>query len=716
MQKNRNVRRFRQYLAVLAFVVVSLTGVAVVSMPALATVLINGVGALAVIAPPALMGIWLVSLIPMGPMPRRWHFLLGSAVGLGATALLVLLLGMASLLYRPVWIILMAAFAAVGILHLRSRLREPPPAPQSSGRHNGASDSRGLSALWWLLIPFASAALLAASNPPGMIWAEEGYGYDTLEYHLELPKEYRQAGRIAYTPHNVYGSFPSNVEMLYLLGMVLHDDDVDFGMTANMIHLLFAVGMVWAAWVAGRELSPRAGVMCAVLTAGTGWLVYLSGLAYVENGMLFFGMTAAAALLRAMLHACRAQQAERRSSGAVAQAREHAPRRSRLQADAGTGGDARTRLTWVILAGVLAGLSCGCKYTAFPMIALPLALIAFFIPSALLRGRIVSVLVFITAALVSVSPWLVRNMVATGNPVFPLANSLWEGAPPGWGAEESAVWDRAHQPLESEQSIGAKVADFWKRIPGDPYQRFGPALFLLAIGGLWGRKRDWMDGVLLMIVGVQLLVWLFATHLYARFAVVMLIPLVLLGGRALSDSASAARRRTIVFLLVAGCAWNFVFVARLLAAESVAGTTASLLYEGELAGYEYLGYVNRKLPGNAKVLLVGDARAFYFKRNVDYWVVFNRNPFIEAVRKAKSGKEIVDWLVQHGYTHVLVNWSEIRRLARTYGFASEITPELFERLSLQGLRLEREFPHPPGTGRHVSVYRVRDNTRQRSMG
>ena len=48
--------------------------------------------------------------------------------------------------------------------------------------------------------------------------------FDAIEYHLQGPKEYFQAGRIMFLPHNVYTSMPFNVEMLHLLGMVVLDD------------------------------------------------------------------------------------------------------------------------------------------------------------------------------------------------------------------------------------------------------------------------------------------------------------------------------------------------------------------------------------------------------------------------------------------------------------------------------------------------------------
>lgn len=667
MSDDSAVTRSHTPLVMVAVIILaSLGGVFVVSPAALLAVFVHGVSAMLVLVPPVLFGVGLVRVLPLGALPQRWHLLLGAALGLGFTSLLILGLGLVGVLHRPVWLALMIVLAGAGVALLRR------PKDRPANEHDSAFP---YALLWLPSAAFGVLALLAAANPPGLVWSEEGFGYDVLEYHLQLPKEYRRDGRISYLPHNVYANFPANVEMLYLLAMIVHDDDVDVGVTANMIHLALAALTVFAAWVAGRERSPRAGIVCGVTAATCGWLAYLSGLAYVENGMLFFGMTSLAMILRMMN---------------------------------GTGMAAgRERRIWLLTAGVMAGFACGCKYTALPMIALPLAVATALAPAASRRVRLARVGLFTIAALLSFSPWLVKNQIMTGNPVFPLANDLFEASPPGWGAEETARWNAGHRPPMEERSIGAKFAALWRHVPGDHYQRFGPAILLLALGGLWGRRRDRNDTALTLILLVQLCIWLFATHLYSRFAVVLLLPLALLAGRSLPTGATKTRSAIVAVVLLLGAAWNFVFAAKPHAAESVAGVPASVIYEGQVPGYDYFDAVNRQLPQDARVLLVGEARGFYFQRDIDYTVVFNHNPFVAAIRGSKSAEDIVAWLGGHGYTHVLVNWSEIRRLARTYGFAREVTPELFRRLEGAGLSLPGEHEFTLDGKPHVSIYDVR---------
>ena len=111
-------------------------------------------------------------------------------------------------------------------------------------------------------------------------------------------------------------------------------------------------------------------------------------------------------------------------------------------------------------------------------------------------------------------------------------------------------------------------------------------------------------------------------------------------------------------------------------AEAIRPVPASLIQNGKIPGYDFYGIVNERVPDGARVLLVGEARAFYFGRSVDYHIVFNRNPFAEVVRGADDVGEIIRWLRESGYDYVLVNWSEVERLSATYGFAPEINPVL----------------------------------------
>lgn len=710
-------RNRRAWSVGVVFIVLLAAALCFSSPTAAVVTLADGVSAALLLLPAAAAGLWWVRLLGLNTLEPRVQYVLGAALGIGTLPLLVLLLGLAGALQKGLWTALLAGSGVLGILAWQWIRVEWP----SDARQRSSKPSSALSWLVLAMIPFAVVALLAASNAPGMLWPEEAFGYDVLEYHLQLPREYVEAGRISYRPHNVYGSFPANVEMLYLLAMVASGDPLAAGTIAQMIHLLLGVLTVASVWVIAREDGRLSGLVGCVLAGSCGWLVYVSALAYVENGLLLFGVLATGCLLAAL-------------------------REDRVDAGA-TPEPPRSRRRWALTSGLLAGLACGCKYTAVPMIALPLGLSWVFVRRGSPTARIRAGGAFALGCLVTFSPWLVKNFVETGNPVFPLANRTFNANPPGWGAEQTEKWIAGHRlPPPRDDATGAvgstalrRLRLAWAHSVGDPLQRFGPAIFLIALGGLLRRRLERADTALLLSLAVGAAVWVMGTHVYARFAMPLLIPLWLLAARSVADRGAAGstldkhpggsgpgaprgvpcsrrghgvdhvpclRRVLVVVVLIGGAAWNAWFADGYVPGLPVA-TPTSVFTEGQLPGQKHVGIVNQSLAGGVRILLVGEARGYYYRQPLDYAVVFNRQPLAEAVRSARTPSDIVAWMWKQGYTHVLVDWSEVARFRRTYGFPAEIDPALFDELREVGLQLMRRFEHPVDPAwRYVELYRV----------
>ncbi len=608
-------------------------------------------------------------LVPVAT-PLRWRILVGAAIGHGALSLLILTCGFSSLLDRRLWIIALLAATTAATFSLWKTARAHPGDPTESDHRTRW--------LWWWIAPFAALTILVCVVPPGFLWIEEGAGYDVLEYHLQLPREYFESGRIAYTPHNVYGNFPANTEMLYLLSMILRDDPFNGAATAKVFNALLGMWFVFAAWVAGEQARKGAGTPTAVLAACSGWLVYLSGIAYVENAMLFYLMSAAALAVRYI----------------------------------------NTRSwTWLALSGLCAGFACGCKYTAIILGALPFAIGLFLdalrrpigeTTSPAKRSACLTVVVFILPCVASMSPWLIKNSLLTGNPVFPLANKVFHAYPEGFGLAESRHFDASHRSDEALKGIGGRLRALWTSIPADPLQRVGPAVLLLAICGIPSFRRNRVALFMAVVLLTQLAAWAMLTHLYARFTVPILIPLTLLAGIAYRN------RWPHALLLSGGLAINLFCIAdywtkhtyhegRKLPIEG-----AYPFFRDGLGGsYEHLAVINHELPPDARILSVGDARAFYFEKPNDYCVVFNRSPFEAVAESAKNPAEIIEWLIQEQYTHVFVNWWEIGRLrASSYGFPNVIDPNLFKRLEIAGLQRTHTFTTGQPLRPYGSLYAV----------
>ncbi|HEY3245558.1 MAG TPA: hypothetical protein VGM03_19620, partial [Phycisphaerae bacterium] len=605
---------------------------------ALVVLVYDGFFASFAIAAAAGAALWLIPVLRLGPLPLRWQLLLASALGLGGLSALVLGLGLVGLLQRGLWFLILAALAAIGLLRVRLLWKEGHAA-KNAPEADGSNDATPWNWLSLIIVPFAVLALDVATVPPGFLWTPEGFGYDALEYHLELPKEYAAQQRIAYTPHNVYGNFPANVEMLYLLSMVLRGDPIDGAMTGQMFNLAFAILTVAAVWVAAREWSARAAAAAVLLIGTVTWLPYLCGVAFVENGLLFFTAVACAALLRGAV-----------ASPLVGGADARAP---------GTRPDAtvRSKTRWIAVSGVMAGLAAGCKYTGVTLVALPIGIAVLLLPAYRSSDRFKRGAIFASTALLTFAPWMIKNAVFTGNPVFPLANEIFRAYPPGWGEAESRHFEECHRPLPAQRSLSGRLRELWHQVIADESGLFGPLLLLAPLTLTITRPRTGraqtarfgsFEALLIAVLAIQVLAWLLGTHLYARFSVVWVIPLALLGGRGLAALRAPAVALLAGGLALAGAGLNLArFVDLYQRHFSAAGHripiegATQVFTNGEFAGFEHLALINRELPPDVHILMLGDAKAFYFQRPVDYCVVFNRNPFVETVRSSRSPQEIV---------------------------------------------------------------------------
>src|SRR5207302_7859042 len=125
--------------------------------------------------------------------------------------------------------------------------------------------------LWLLVIPFLAIAVLGAFMAPMALWGPtEPNGYDVVEYHLQIPREWFEAGRIQALHHNVFSYFPFNVEMHYLLAMHLRGGPWAGMYLAQFMHALFIALAALAVYGLSRRLwGNTPGAIAAMLaTAG----------------------------------------------------------------------------------------------------------------------------------------------------------------------------------------------------------------------------------------------------------------------------------------------------------------------------------------------------------------------------------------------------------------------------------------------------------------
>jgi hypothetical protein len=459
---------------------------------------------------------WLLSSAGLGafllrPLLRRerpgatLYFVTSAAAGLGVLSLCVLGLGLAGLLGQVTSFALLLSGLALGAVALRAHLRERGASGQGQPGPVAAGQT-AWSWLWLLAVPFAAVAVVGDMVPPGLLWKpDEPLGYDVAEYHLQVPREWYEAGRIAPLKHNAFSYMPLGVETHYLLAMHVTGGPWIGMYLAQLMHAaMLALSVAAVAGFARRWTGSGARAALAGAAAATvPWLAQLGAVAYNEGGLLLYGALALG-----------------------------------WAADATRCPGPRRGLWRFLLGGAMAGFACGAKLTAVPVIlmAVPVVALVGLIctryhsrsatgPQGLPPSRdgiardLASVAAFPLAGLLLFSPWLVRNLAWTGNPVFPEGTALFGKA--HFSDEQVERWNRAHGPRPEQRPAAARARAAWREVVTN--WQFGYVLIpasLAAAGLAWRRPEAWfLAGFLVLLAAF----WLGFTHLQSRFFV-MAVP------------------------------------------------------------------------------------------------------------------------------------------------------------------------------------------------
>ena len=492
--------------------------------------------------------------------------------------------------------------------------------------------------LWWLLPAAAAGIWLSGAIRPAGTGGLVGDYYDVLTYHLQVPREWLEAGRIGPLPHNVYSHYPMGLEALYLLGMILRGGAWEGVYLAKLMHGLYGVVAVaaLAAGPAGRRPASR---WAAGLLATAPFVLALSWTAMVELSQLAWLAVALAWL--------------------------------RLWID-------RPSLRAGVVIGLALGASIGVKYLSVAFIAAPVGLAMIVLTVRRPRAAASTAL----AALVSVAaaaPWLARNVAWTGNPVFPLATRVF--GPGSFAPEDEQRWIAGHAAAPAapvpEPTGGLKprpapsrLALLGREFLGSPLMN--PLLIVAALGAIaWllaRRERDpeslW-QAVVAVILLVQVSVWFVATReMPGRFITPALVCLALLATGLLERLASLRR---VGPRGAEACAWLMALTG-LGIALPVSWHHQPYVppYEAPVVA-EQLTPWPRQAPHAKRILLVGSATAFYYPSGTLYATPFDARQMLDWLRPDLPPPQRLAHLKSLGVTHVMVHWGEIARLAHTYG-------------------------------------------------
>ena len=359
--------------------------------------------ALAAAAAAGLLALRALRALPAAPSEQ---LLAGLAAGLGLAGMAGLGLAAAGRLRAtPIALLGAAALLAGG---------------RGLARAGRALEPRALGRLWPLLLP---CALVLAAELPTML--APPVGGDQTKYQLVYPQLYALAGGLVPTPWSFWGQMQFLPNFVFALGFALSGD-----VLARLLNGAMGVGAALAlAALVGRRLAPGAGAIAGALffTLPITWSL----------------MTRAGADLAVVLYAALATAA--------------------FLAWAVEGGEGDLRR-----AALMAGLAGGSKLMGLLVPALlGAALLAVLAWRAEPGRRLARAgLAFGLVALVAASPWYLRNVIETGNPIYPFGYAVFGGR--NWSSAASeylADYYRQYQTTwagrrEGRPYAGLEVARF----------------------------------------------------------------------------------------------------------------------------------------------------------------------------------------------------------------------------------------------------------------
>ncbi len=520
-------------------------------------------------------------------------------MGLGFAALgqAAFVLAVARLLYAPALVAGVVALAGLAAVRLARAARAPRFAPSLADA------------------PLALALLFATTFLPNAL--DPSLVHDDNVYHLKLPREYLAGRGLVALPMSLFANMPHFVEVLYTLPMAIGDYTAAKVFVFSIAFWTIGGLVSFARPLLGRAL---AGVVALLYVGGKNVQWHL-GLAYVEPAIGFFLLGATLAFL--------------------------------AWRETGNAGYLR------ILA-IGCGVALASKYSAwfYAAVVLIAAVVAIARAPALAgrRARECAALLGIAAAIVA--PWLVKNALATGNPIYPNLDRVFDGR--YWSVVQEAQF------LRSQAAAGGADRGLlsYLALPFDLAARdarfFCPsfsislmALFLaaLAMPASYRAPRAGLQA----ISAAGFLAWALSVH-QGRFLVAW-VPVMALSGALALAPLRGRRRATLAAAAVVIAIAVYQIRAQLYPyappLHALVRPRAEL--EARNGNYRLCEFLNDAVPPDGKVLVFWDNRFFFLERA--YWSdsAYEAPSALAWLRAFDDEEAFARGIVRLGFTHVVVN-------------------------------------------------------------
>jgi 4-amino-4-deoxy-L-arabinose transferase-like glycosyltransferase len=514
-----------------------------------------------------------------------------------------------------------------------------------------------------ILFGFTTIALvvsivLLASVPP--------VSRDALTHHLAVPKLYLQHGKMVELPNVPFSYYPMNLDLLYILPLYFGNDIVP-----KFIHFLFAL---MTAGLLFGFLKKRLGTLYAMIGSlmflSTPVIVKLSITVYVDLGLVFFSTAALIYLVK--------------------------------------WSEADLSIRHLILSAVFCGLALGTKYNGL----VTFFLMTIFVPFIYIRSKaeqyrlqgktVAYTAIYAIIALLVFSPWMIRNVYWTGNPVYPLYNRFFST---NTAVQQNSVPDELKKEIKDRTGDWGHIAirriifkESWAEIASIPIRIFfqgqddnpkyfdgklNPFLLFLPIFAFFPRRKNLPIGnfqrkLLVSFVMLFLMISFLRTSIRIRYILPVLPALIILSStglhnlvRMINNSFSPLLRRcgtvsvTTAMLLLFGINATYV-VNQFRIVDPLNYLSGRIGREDYISRYrpEYpvMKYANIHLASSDKILgLYLGNRRYYCGREI----IFGEDFLTRSTILASSAEDLSNVLTNRGFTHVLAHLDLVKQWVGT---------------------------------------------------
>lgn len=485
--------------------------------------------------------------------------------------------------------------------------------------------------------PLFLAALVILALPPliSTLAPSTTLEWDALAYHFAVPKLWREG--MTYIPFIHHSNFPFLVDNLFTLAYPLGESAMK---TVTLLYLGFGVVAVFG--LARRWFGVAAGWWAALALMGAPVVMWESGTGYID---VAHGLYAGLGLLY----------------GAEA-----------IRSD-------RPVFRW--LAGILLGCAMASKYTGLQTAAVAMLVYGVCALPAKRPAALKTIALPALVGLLIACPWYVRNVLNTGNPVYPFlyerfGGSDWSGPQAEWYRNEQQTFGVGrtgsgrdptalpHAVLGLAYQPGRYVNPGQESGQGFPMGALGPALLLASLAWLLAKRESRATdaavpiGPTLAMIGLGFVPWFFLSQ-QSRYLTTLVPPLaVLLGGAVVRFRFDPLRRGPILVGLAAvQAAYTLWLIGSPVTADQlsvVLGRESRSEYvERRVAFAAPARRLNEIVPKTGRVALYDEVFGWfldvpYFWANPGH---SNRIPYA----RLPDGAAFANEMKRQGFTHLYVN-------------------------------------------------------------